>query len=39
MEQQGYAVVWPRGKKVKTEARLARRLNTLDHKTIGLLWD
>ena len=39
MEQQGYAVVWPRGKKVKTEARLARRLSTLDHKTIGLLWD
>jgi hypothetical protein len=39
MEQQGYAVVWPRSKKVKTEARLASRLNTLDHKTIGLLWD
>jgi hypothetical protein len=38
LKEPGYAVVWPRGKQIKEEARLAKRLNTLDDKTIGFLW-
>ncbi|MFC2041768.1 hypothetical protein ACFLTY_05570 [Chloroflexota bacterium] len=32
-------VVWPRGKKAKEKAHLAKRLDTLQGKTIGFLWD
>jgi hypothetical protein len=39
MKEPSYAVVWPRSKKVKTEVHLAKRLNTLDGKTIGFTWD
>ena len=39
MVEPSYAVVWPRSKKVKQEVRLANRLNTLDGKTIGFMWD
>jgi len=38
MKETDYAVVWPRGKQLKEEASLAKRLNTLDDKTIGFLW-
>lgn len=34
-----YEVVWPRGKRVKTEGRLARRLDTLEGKVVCELWD
>ncbi|MFC1933942.1 hypothetical protein ACFLXX_02155 [Chloroflexota bacterium] len=34
-----YEVVWPRGKKVVENVRFARRLDTLEGKTIGFLWD
>lgn len=34
-----YEVVWPRGKKVVEVARFAQRLDTLEGKTIGFLWD
>ena len=32
-------VVWPRGKKMVDYVDLARRLPSLDGKTIGFLWD
>jgi hypothetical protein len=32
-------VVWPRGQQVKTGARLARRLDTLQGKVVAQLWD
>ncbi|MBI2832686.1 MAG: hypothetical protein HYX79_10565 [Chloroflexi bacterium] len=34
-----YKVVWPGGKKVVGTASFARRLDTLEGKTIGELWD
>ncbi|MFC1934566.1 hypothetical protein ACFLXX_05440 [Chloroflexota bacterium] len=34
-----YEVVWPRGKKVVKGIRFANRLDTLEGKTIGFLWD
>ena len=34
-----YEVVWPRGKRVKTGARLAKRLDTLKGKVVCELWD
>ena len=34
-----YEVVWPRGKRVKTGARLAKRLDTLEGKVVCELWD
>lgn len=34
-----YEVVWPRGKRVTEAAHLAKRLNNLEGKTIGALWD
>ncbi len=34
-----YKVVWPRGQQVKTGARLAQRLDTLDGKVVAQLWD
>ncbi len=32
-------VVWPRGQQVKTGARLAQRLDTLEGKVVAQLWD
>ena len=37
--QGNYAVLWPRGKKVKQATHLARRLDGLQGKTIGGLWN
>ena len=34
-----YEVVWPRGKRVKTGGRLAKRLDTLQGKVVCELWD
>ncbi len=34
-----YKVVWPGGKKVVEKAQFARRLDSLEGKTIGELWD
>jgi hypothetical protein len=34
-----YEVVWPRGKRVDTGARLAKRLDTLEGKVVCELWD
>jgi hypothetical protein len=34
-----YQVVWPRGKKVVDRAAPARRLETLNGKTVAELWD
>lgn len=34
-----FEVVWPRGKRVKTGARLAKRLDTLEGKVVCELWD
>ncbi|MBI2866231.1 MAG: hypothetical protein HYX99_02575 [Chloroflexi bacterium] len=34
-----YEVVWPRGRRLVEEARFARRLDTLQGKTVGFLWD
>ncbi|MFC1862083.1 hypothetical protein ACFLT4_06090 [Chloroflexota bacterium] len=39
MKEPGYEVVWPRGKKAVKGARLASRLDTLQGKTVGFLWD
>ena len=39
MNEPSYAVVWPRGRRVKQEVRLAKRLDTLDGKTIGFMWN
>ncbi|MFC1862065.1 hypothetical protein ACFLT4_01990 [Chloroflexota bacterium] len=39
MRETGFEVLWPRGKKAVEEAHLARRLDTLEGKTVGLLWD
>jgi hypothetical protein len=34
-----YEVVWPRGKKIVDKATPARRLDTLEGKTVAELWD
>lgn len=34
-----YEVVWPRGKRVEKPTALARRLETLEGKTVGALWN
>jgi hypothetical protein len=34
-----YQVVWPRGQKTSKTKNLSKRLNTLNGKTVGLLWD
>lgn len=39
MENTKYEVVWPRGKQTIKTAHLAKRLGTLEGKTIGELWD
>jgi hypothetical protein len=38
-DSNAYEVVWPRGKRVKTEGRLAKRLDTLEGKVVCELWD
>ena len=35
----GYAVVWPRSEKAVEVKPLAKRLDTLDGKTVAFLWD
>ena len=39
MKELEYEVVWPRGKRVVESARFAKRLETLEGKTVGFLWD
>jgi hypothetical protein len=39
MNEPSYAVVWPRGKRIKQEVRFAKRLDTLEGKTIGFMWN
>ncbi|MFC1986473.1 hypothetical protein ACFLWC_05725 [Chloroflexota bacterium] len=34
-----YEVVWPRGNKVVESVRFAKRLDTLEGKIVGFLWD
>jgi hypothetical protein len=34
-----YQVVWPRGQKTSKTKSLSKRLDTLNGKTVGLLWD
>ena len=34
-----YRAVWPRGQKTLKAINLSKRLDTLDGKTVGLLWD
>ncbi len=34
-----FEVLWPRGKRVAEAGRFASRLDTLDGKTVGALWD
>jgi len=38
-ERAMYEVVWPRGKKVVERGGFARRLDSLEGKTVGFLWD
>jgi hypothetical protein len=38
-DSNSHEVVWPRGKRVKTDARLAKRLDTLEGKVVCELWD
>ncbi len=39
MEKSGYKVVWPLGKRTTETASLAKRLGSLDGKTICELWE
>lgn len=34
-----YEVVWPRGRRAVETARFAQRLDTIEGKTVGELWD
>jgi hypothetical protein len=38
-DSNAYEVVWPRGQRLKTGARLAKRLDTLEGKVVCELWD
>ena len=38
-ETEKYQVVWPRGRWARTGAKLAKRLDTLEGKTVAELWD
>ena len=38
-EPTSYSVVWPRGEKTQEIAPLAGRLDSLEGKTVGFLWD
>ena len=39
MKNQGYEVVWPRGKRPMETFHFAKRLDTLEGKTVCALWD
>ncbi|MFC1966561.1 hypothetical protein ACFLWI_06450 [Chloroflexota bacterium] len=39
MKELEYEVLWPRGRKVLEEGCLAKRLDALEGKTVGFLWD
>lgn len=39
MNNPEYEVVWPRGKSTMQSRRLAKRLDTLNDKTVGELWE
>ncbi len=39
MRELEYEVLWPRGRKVVEGAYLAKRLDALEGKTVGFLWD
>ena len=39
MNGPGYEVVWPRGRKAVESVSFARRLETLEGKTVAFLWD
>ncbi|MFC2005396.1 hypothetical protein ACFLVG_00320 [Chloroflexota bacterium] len=39
MEKPGYEVVWPRGRRTTEAISLAKRLDTLEGKTVCELWD
>ena len=39
MKEPEYEVLWPRGRKVVEKARLAKRLDAMEGKTVGFLWD
>jgi len=39
MKNLGYEVVWPRGKRSVETVRFAKRLDALEDKTVGELWD
>ena len=38
-EPTAYSVVWPRGEKTQEIAPLAKRLDSLEGKTVGFVWD
>ncbi|MBE10434.1 MAG: hypothetical protein CMM35_08985 [Rhodospirillaceae bacterium] len=38
-EPTAYSVVWPRGEKTQDIAPLATRLDSLEGKTVGFVWD
>ncbi len=39
MKDEGYQVVWPRGRRTISSVSLAKRLDTLEGKTVCELWD
>ena len=39
MKEAGYEVLWPRGKKTHSATNLARRLENLQGKRVGELWN
>ncbi len=39
MKEPGFEVLWPRGRKVLEEVRFAKRLDALEGRTVGFLWD
>ena len=39
MNNPGYEVVWPRGKKAAETVHLAKRVSSLEGKTVCTLWD
>jgi len=39
MNEQSYAVVWPRGNSIEKQSHLAKRLDTLEGKSIGFMWN
>ena len=39
MKELGFEVLWPRGRKVLEEVHLAKRLDALEGKTVGFVWN